>query len=702
MYRILTAKIYFPVLLLLLCLTDLVILLNLSFLKPIFGFLYFTIIPGMVILHLLKLDRIEFAKKFVLSIGLSVSFLMFGGLFLNSFYPYISKPLSLLPLLITFNILLIILTFAAYKINKENFNIKDVFNLKLGSTDKLTSPLIFPILFPFMAVFGTCLMNAQANNIILLIMLFLIPTYVVAVVVLRNKIPKSAYPIAILMISISLLLSKSLRGAHIDAQDINLEFLFFQQVVIDSHWNITSFPHGYNACLSVGILPVIYHLLMGINSEYVYKLIFVLLFSITPVALYILFKRYMDELYAFISCSFIMATCFFNQFIVLFPRQQIALLFFALAMMILFDDELDGMVKKAVFILFIISLTISHYTSTYIFFVVISLTWITIQILKEIKIQFKYNITIKTIILFFVFIFFWYSQITETPFTEVIRVFKQIFSNLFILDMKGQPDLGLLFGRGLDNTPNIIFVASHHILNIIIGIGCLELLKNYKKTFFEKEYIIIIFIFLMILVSMVAIPFLSIQYGIDRLYLQMLMVLAPTIIIGSKILSKYLHTSFYFFISIILILQFICGTFLIFQLFGDPYSVVLNSEGYNYDTSIIFDQEVTAAMWFGKYYNPNLPIYTDSRGLKRLIGHGHLVDKYMEFYIWDQTSIFGENKTIEKGYIYLRYQNTVKNEIVAKETGIAFHYGIRNIAEYSHMLTDVIYTNGGSEVYILE
>ena len=57
------AKEYFSILVLILPLTDFTILLNIPFLKQIWGFLCFTIIPGLLIFHVLKLNKTEFLKN---------------------------------------------------------------------------------------------------------------------------------------------------------------------------------------------------------------------------------------------------------------------------------------------------------------------------------------------------------------------------------------------------------------------------------------------------------------------------------------------------------------------------------------------------------------------------------------------------------------------------------------------------------------
>ena len=369
----LDAKQYFAVLVAIIVLADLVILLNIPLLRQILGFLCFTIIPGLLILHILKLNKIEFLKKFVLSIGLSVSFLIFAGLLVNSFYPLILKPLSLEPILISFNVILIVLAFIAYRRNKNDFDITDVFNFKLDLRGRLASPLIFPIIFPFMAVFGTHLMNTEGNNIILLAMLSLIPAYVVAVVILRDKVPEATYPVAIWMIGMSLLLMHGLTSYHLMGRDVHIEFYCFRLALSDFHWDISQYYNGYNACLSVTILPMIYHTLSNINSEYIFKMFFGLIGSITPLGVYIISKKYIGKRYAFFASLLLIFQLAFIYSMQSSTRQEIATLFFVLAILILFDVEVDKLSKKILFLIFMFSVVVSHYTTAYIFFILMAM-----------------------------------------------------------------------------------------------------------------------------------------------------------------------------------------------------------------------------------------------------------------------------------------------------------------------------------------
>ena len=112
----------FLIIITILLLTDFSILLDIPFLRQIIGFLFLTVIPGVLILQILKLDKLSSTEKFVLSVGLSVSFLMLFGLLINTLSLAIGyrTPLATIPLLISFNIAFIVLSIVGYKTNKNS------------------------------------------------------------------------------------------------------------------------------------------------------------------------------------------------------------------------------------------------------------------------------------------------------------------------------------------------------------------------------------------------------------------------------------------------------------------------------------------------------------------------------------------------------------------------------------------------------
>ena len=331
---------FFLLIILLLFITDIVRVMNIPGLKEILPFIYFTIVPGLLIVILLNLNKLEFIKKFVLWVGLSLSFILLIGLGLNSLYPLISKPLSLFPLLVTFNATIIILSVIAYRINREEFDIKRVFNFSLDAKDKLVSPMIFSIIFPFLAFFGTYLMNTANNNSLLLFMLFLVPVYFVVIIGLRNKISNSTYPFAILMVSLSFFLIHGLTSNYLIGRDNHWEFFCFNYTMLNFHWDQAIYNNALNNCLSITILPTIYSVLMSVKGVYVFKIVFGFIGSIIPLIIYLISKKYLGSKYALFAALIVLFQMNFIELLSLI-RQEIAFIFFFLAVMVLFDTELD-------------------------------------------------------------------------------------------------------------------------------------------------------------------------------------------------------------------------------------------------------------------------------------------------------------------------------------------------------------------------
>ena len=129
---------------------NLAVILDIPYIRQIIGFLFLTLLPGLLILQILKLNKLGLTEKFILSVGLSISFLMFFGLFINMLYPFfgIFKPLSILPLMTTINIAMVILCVLSYKTNKEFINLSISRNLEVITTISQNSAFCFLLLNP--------------------------------------------------------------------------------------------------------------------------------------------------------------------------------------------------------------------------------------------------------------------------------------------------------------------------------------------------------------------------------------------------------------------------------------------------------------------------------------------------------------------------------------------------------------------------
>lgn len=704
----LNAKKYFSILIATIFLTDLTILLDIPFIRQILSFLCFTTIPGLLILHILKLNKMGFLEKFVISVSLSIVFLIFNGLLINNLYPVISRPLSLPPIMASTNIILLMLTVAAYNRNKDNSDstLENFFNFKLYAGDKLTSPIIFSALFPFMAVFGTHLMNTQGNNIILLATLFLIPAYIVALIILRNKISEITYPIAVWMIGMSLLLMYSLTSNYLMGRDIHVEFHVFQLSLKDFHWSINDYLHAYNTCLSVTILPTVYSVLTNLNDMYIFKLLLVLIWSVGTLGIYSISKKYLNSS----ENAFIASLFFIFQFPFIYSsgwvKQSIALLLFISSFLALFSENIAEISKRILFLVFMFSAVVSHYTVAFVFFVYLASSFILFRLiplllrkgnksfLNEIKLDICTNVS--SVLLFFVTFFFWYSQLTQIPFSDGIKFIGKTLQNLwnFFAEDVRNPAVKSLVGIGWKSMPNAISIIVHNLTFLTIIIGALKLLKEYisSKGKSDVMYLTMVLVSLSLLISTIIFPYLSWGYGSDRLFLQTLVFLAPVFVMGGKVIARVINKPKIdaAILMILLFLLFSCTTHLQYHFSGVPYSPIYESKGMFRDQEYIYEQDIAGAKWLNKYGLKNFTIFSDHFGYSRLmLAFEDMPNVYVKF--------FDDNSSMVRGYIYLRGANVINKVVYIRP----LDYESKDIFQYSHLFTEKnkIYNNGGSEVW---
>jgi uncharacterized membrane protein len=543
-------------------------------------------------------------------------------------------------------------------------------------------------------------------------LLFLIPAYVAFVCLFNRKFPKRLYPIVIFSISISLLLLISLRSNHIIGSDTHCTYYLFQATLDNLHWSVVS-PSTLDACLSISLLPSIYQIFLNVNPEYLFKVLYSLLFSISPLVVYIISKKYIGNFYAFLaSFSFMSQFCFF--WTAASARTNMAILFFALAIMVLFHDGISEFAKRLLFIVFAVSCIVSHYATTYIFLFVLLLTWIGMQIIHRIlyasqsaalgipRTQLKRGVTITIVALFFAMLFFWYSQVTVASFSSGVNFIHQTFANLnqwFLIESKGGEIAAATGKIALPTIPQKINLIFSWLTVAFVALGVLSTVAMYKRMVaipdpkhikpnflyskFEMEYFVLSLVCSAILVFSVVLPHISAGYGMSRIYFQAMAVLAPFFVIGGIMVARWLRARPHWIILLVLIPFFMCTTGTMYQIFDVPTPIALNSAGTEYETWYVHDQESYAAKWIKEYGEEMIRIYTGVwPGPRVLMSQG----KIPLYQIGGSfVSLYQEGRRID-GYIYLRHTDITVSRVVT---------------EYPDLFArkSKIYTPGGSEVY---
>jgi uncharacterized membrane protein len=728
---------YLLVMLMFIALTDISFLFNIPVLRQISGFIFLTFIPGLLMIYILKLQKLKVIEKVVISVGLSISLLMLIGLLVNFIYPLFGfmTPLSANSLLISFNIFILILSAIAYLRNRTSF-VFSLNNLKLNTSEK--AYLLIPSLFPLLAIFGMLIMNTTSNNAILLTLLLAIIGYIIFLTVRHNKIPVAIYPPIIMFISLSLVLLVALRSNHIIGADIHTEYYIFQQTLLNGRWQIvTNGP--LDGCLSVSILPTVYQSFLNVNSEYLFKVLYPLLFSVSPLIVYLISRKYLNPHYSFLAVVFFMSQYYFLN-AEGSPRTIVALLFFALSMLILFNNGLKAFDRYLLIGIFSTSVILSHYSTAYIFLFVLVFSFLMEQLVKRVTTTRRsshsiienmdkenrlsmgnptnrYQINLGVIAFYCIILVFWYAIVSKATYKSTFSFFVQTFSSIKnFFDIGSRGGAAVIFGSGLSSSsiPRLITFYFSWLTIIFVAIGILVIIVKYRKTTtihpenrgrkdsspdfliqkFEAEYLIISLVSSFILVIAVAIPFILVGYDMERVFIQTMFILSPFFVIGgialANVFNKYVRQNLaYLIILLALIPYFMCSTGIMGQILGDPEAITLNSSGQDYDEMYVHAQETSAAKWISIYANKSDPVYSDFYGTFRLISQGGIFSAVYA------GPLIEHNQSLIDGYFFLRYAGTVNGKVMDKN--IQWHY----LSEYQDYFIgkNLIYSDSGSAVY---
>lgn len=344
---------------------------HIPFLQAILGFAFFSFIPGIIVLRILRVHNISTVETLLYAVGLSISALMFTGLLMSMLYPLfgISRPMSpdvtLMTLSVTTPILLLLSLVRDKKSSEPGYIDTETF---------LSRPAFLLYLVPLLAIIGTYFVNQYHNNGILMLVIALIAVIPI-LIGFDRVIPEALYPLAVLSISISLLLHTSLISPYLWGYDIHYETFLANLVIDNEFWDSMS-PGNVNAMLSVVLLAPMYSYITGLDLTWVFKIVYPLIFALVPLGLYHVFRRQVGAKSAFLACFFFVSFIIFYAEMASLARQEIAELFFVLLLMIMVARNIPKRTNFTLFAIFGASLVVSHYGTSYIYLFSLIMVWL--------------------------------------------------------------------------------------------------------------------------------------------------------------------------------------------------------------------------------------------------------------------------------------------------------------------------------------
>lgn len=731
--------------------------LQIPIMRQLIGFIYLTFIPGILIIRILKIHNIGTTKFILYSTGLSIAFDMFAGALVNFLLLAlkISQPISTLPLTIALSIFITLLCATTYIHDKEfqPSGIKHV-----NTTSPLYSPYLFLLLLPFVAVFGTFFINVYQNNTLLLL-LFLVIAIIAALIAFGKSIPEEVYPMTIYVIALSIVLHVTLISPYPYGWNIDWEYYYSELVATSGYWD-SSLPHtAINSLLSIVMLAPIYSKMLGINIIWVSKAIYPFIQSLLPLSIFAACREQMGAKKAFFSAFFFMSLSGFFGVMSFFRREQIAAVFLALLVLVMVDKKLTPIQRSPLAIVFVISLPVSHYGTSYMSMTIFLLGWILILILskqtifkKMISKQTDRNNTenlqtdlnqpsvlkLRLLLVWLVFMLWWFMYIAGgTSFNTYVHIMENSFNSLNdLFNPKSTPEvIYKTMGVGLEPAAILgwIYRITHYVTQAFIVVGFIALVSRPKIFKFKEEYRALLIITALFLFTIMFLPAMGKNWNTMRFYNFVLIIIAPLIILGCEDIWNFIsqliksgwsssdkklppkvsnsghqihnrNNQIYLKLLVITILipYFLFNTGFINEIAKDnvdvagvPRSIPLNL--WNNDALYFNDREVSGAEWLGSVSGDRAIVVGDGISTD-------LLSFWCPLGSSRQVSRFALEKNVHRNaYIFFRTWNVEKQEIIMYDP-------VRETSEYIHPddtpklrdainIRNKIYANGGAQVF---
>jgi uncharacterized membrane protein len=322
------------------------------------------------------------SERLGISVLVSLLLLMATGLVANTVLPHlgVAGPLGAVSVVLTVDALCVACGIWAFPRHPATY----VVTLpRLAWRDR--APLFLAALAVPMAAMGAVRLNNGAGGGLSFLMLVVVLAALALLVAWRERLHPGVIPAVIYCASLALLFMTSLRGWYITGHDSQLEFRVFELAKTHAGWHMSLFQDAYNACLSITILPTMIWHWTRVSDPYVYKVFYQLLFALCPVLVYRLATRVTSATVALLGAIYFISFVTFFQDMPMLNRQEIAFLFLAGALLVMFNDRLPVRTRRLWLVVLAVGMIWSHYSTTYVAIGVFVVAWLLRAAIQRVK-----------------------------------------------------------------------------------------------------------------------------------------------------------------------------------------------------------------------------------------------------------------------------------------------------------------------------
>jgi uncharacterized membrane protein len=706
--------------------------------RPLLAVVYLSVVPGFLILRIVGIDPTDVTDTLLYAVGLSLTVLMFYGFAINFVLRAVGYPTPVTEVPMVASILGLTLGLTAlYYFRRERPE-----KLTVPRDDVASPVFTFLLLLPLLGIYGAYTLNVYTENAALLALFAAIAG--VLLIVYTETLPQSMLSFAVWMIGLALLWQNTLTGSFMAWGDQVTEAEHVLAVLSNGFWTTTPGDitvRNQYTMLRLTILHPIYVLFTDLELVWVYKIVHPLLFSLTPVALYQGYKRFVTERAAFYSAFFFMSL--FSFFIVLSrnTRTGTALFFLGLFVVLLLDDQLADVYRTVLAMLFASSIVVSHYGVSYILLFALGLALPAFLIARRLEgvidpqgIQSRASVSVASfgfLGFYLTVLLAWYIYASPggQSFGLVVN-FGDHFLTTLAEEFTGYEQSASVRVATADQGSVVIDALRyyHFVLGAIIAIGILGtglrtigildregsgevIIENMSREFV---------IFAVAFLAIFGVTFLPVQrINTARTFAIALIFLAPFLVVGTREIFRTINHVFeispkkvpvFNVVVLVLLIYFLLNTGVVSAIAINQYSPNalvekerITEEGQPVEQNYFYKQHPTihqmeGTVWLRTNSSPNATVYTGNwpGGMRTPIGYSEYRNKQNEYVPIEGKSL--ETESVGKGYVYLGSFEYRGNVVAYVPGQFGFVFDRRTEVEDKWDNKDRIYHNGESVV----
>lgn len=706
--------------------------------RPVLTVVYLSVLPGFLLLRIIGIKPSNVTDTLLYAVGLSLTVLMFYGVTVNLVLRATgySTPISEEPMVLATGALTLALT-GLYYVRRD-----DPETYTFAHNDVVSPVFPFLLLLPLLGIYGAYVLNVYTENLLILLLFAAIGG--VVMLVYTGIVSRALIPLAVWMIALALLFQNTLTGSFLAWGDSVTEADHVLQVLEDGYWSpavTDARVANQYTLLRLTVLHPVYYFFTGLELVWVFKIIHPLLFSLMPVALYQAYKRFVTAKAAFFAAFFVMSL--FSFFVVLSrnTRTGIGLFFLALFLVPLLNDRLAGVHRQLLAMLFVSSLVVSHYGTSYILFSALLLAMPAFLVanrlealtgLKQRLTRPSWTVTSLGFVGFYVAVtlsWYIYASPESASYREALS-FGGRFITTLVNEFTGYGQSASI-RVATENWGSSIIAALqyyHFVLGPLIAVGILGAVLRSIGILeppgdgsivesLNREFVILAGIFLAIFGA----TFLPIQrINTARTFAIALVFLAPFLVLGvaeiGRVLGRLAGTT----PSVKLVLGVVAGIVLLYFLLNSgfisavavgeysPNTLVekdrITEAGHPVEQNYFYKQhptvyQVEGTVWLRTHASPNETVYHGHwpGGIRSPIGYESYRTIQQE-YVPIRGASIPRDGTVGSGYVFLGSLE-YRGNIVAHSPGqFGFVWDYRSDLEHAWNDKDRIYHNGESVI----